>query len=280
MAWKISRKYKKLFLYCFFIFLLTFIGQTYFFQKPSNNRNWQEQFATLADISINGNQVKVNNIRDYKYDPNGITEKNYINREFDVTKIEKVWFLVEPFGAFEGIAHTYFVFDFVGSDPVAISVESRREVGEDFWASKGLFNKYELIYIWATENDQTIRRSIYDQEDLYMFPLLVSKEASQKLFLELAKKTEYLETNARFYNTLFHNCTNELAYTANTVKPGIIPFHYALYMPGYAPNLLHSLKLIPSDESLDAVKDKYFISEKVKSLYKEQNFSEKLRQSI
>ena len=47
------------------------------------------------------------------------------------------------------MAHTYFVFDFEDQPPVAISVEARRERGESYDVVRGMFNEFELIYIWG-----------------------------------------------------------------------------------------------------------------------------------
>lgn len=79
-------------------------------------------------------------------------------------RLERVWFVEEPFTiapfySFEGVAHTYFVFDFQDQQPVAVSVESRRERGEGYDSIHGLFNEYELMYIWGTERDFTGRRA-------------------------------------------------------------------------------------------------------------------------
>ena len=75
--------------------------------------------------------------------------------QLDVDKLERVWFVKEPFTVaplygFDGIAHTYFVFDFQDQDPVVISVEARRQHGLAYDVVRGAFNEYELTNIWGT----------------------------------------------------------------------------------------------------------------------------------
>lgn len=86
------------------------------------------------------------------------------------------------------MAHTYFVFDVADESPITVSVEARREKGETYNAWLGLFNEYELSYVWATEEDQTIRRVVDQHNDLYNFPLLIRQEAVIHLIEQLAPR--------------------------------------------------------------------------------------------
>jgi hypothetical protein len=259
--------------------IIIFTVYLYFLTSPSNNRPWQDQYGTLPKVTTNSDKVTIENIRDWKYEGEITTSKDYINRTFDPKKINKVWLVVEPFGGFKAVAHTYFIFDFEGEAPLAISIETRREEGEDYSGTLGLLNKYELIYIWATEEDQAIRRAVLYKDNLHMYPLTISKDSTQKLFLQLAQETHKLESTPRFYNTLTSNCTNELAKNANKVAPGTIPFVYSL-LPGYSAEALYKLKLIDNSQPLEELKNKYYITEFVQKNYKDKDFSKKLREYL
>lgn len=270
-----------LFLLCFSVFLV------YFFMlvKPSNSRNWEVGYETLPGISISSNQVSFKNLRDYHYTPGKLASRDYLQKSFDITQLERAWFVFEPFQIqpftdFKGVAHTYLVFDFNGSEPVAVSVEARREEGEQYSAWLGLINKFELFYVWGTEVDQTVRRVIVENNKLYMYPLQISREDTQSLFLRLAEATGELEVHPRFYNTLSNNCTNELAYAANRVSPNLFPLNLALFLPGYSVDELYKLGLIPTNLSIDDLNKRYFISDLVKKLYLEEDFSKKLRENL
>jgi hypothetical protein len=115
---------------------------------------------------------------------------------------------------------------------VAISVESRRERGEQYDAIHGLFNEYELIYIWGTEADLTGRRAVLEKNQLYMYPLLGSMDSARKLFLDLAEVSQQLETQPRFYNTLTSNCTTIVFELARRLSPAL-PLDYRLLLSGY-----------------------------------------------
>jgi hypothetical protein len=240
---------------------------------------------TLPHITIDGDLVHVQHVRDYRWSVDAPTSSEYVDQAFDVQRLERVWFVEEPFAiapfyGFEGVAHTYFVFDFQDQAPLAISVESRRERGEGFDTIHGLFNEYELIYVWGTEHDLTGRRAVLEKNQLYMYPLVGSIDSARRLLLDLAEVSQQLETQPRFYNTLTSNCTNELAKVANQAQPGAIPPNIALIFPGYADNLLYDLGFIPNDAPLDAVRQRYAITDAVVATLDQPDFSRLLRQRL
>lgn len=272
-----------------FIFLISivflYLCYVYLILKPSNNRNWEIGLEKLPHIEINNNLVSISNLRDYKYAPGKFLSERYINRQVDISKLEQVWFIVEPFEGFPlinfgGIAHTYFVFDFKDEKPIVVSVEARREKNEKFGLFSGMMNNFELMYVWGTEEDLTQRRILIEDNSLYMYPLTISKESGQRLFMQLVKTTQELETQPRFYNTFVSNCTNELAKNANKSKPGTIPYNAAWIFPGFAVNELYKLKLIPTNKPLEEIKKQYYVSDVIKQYYSDPDFSQKIRESL
>lgn len=281
-------RFGKLYKKRIFIFLISVLSLIvfYFFLylQPSNTRNWEFGFQTLPEFSIQQNTISVKNIRNYQL-INGNIQPEYLNQTFDTNNLEKVWFVVEPFSIkpftnFKGVAHTYFVFDFKNQEPIVISVEARREQAEKYDSWIGLFNQYELIYVWGTEHDQTVKRVISENNRLFMYPLNISKTNSQNLFLQLALASKSLETSPRFYNTFTSNCTNELAKAANNVRSGSIPLNKALFLPGYSAEELYNLGYISNDLTLTATKNKYEITTLVRELYLQPDFSKKLREKL
>jgi hypothetical protein len=224
-----------------------------FLKKPELNKNWTDDAKIIPDISISDSLVEVKNIRDWRYKQGVVLSKDFYTETYDTSKITRAYFLINPFGKWEGVGHTFFLFEFEDKKTVSISVEARREEGEGYSAVRGLFNTYEQWYSWGSAADLFSRRAIYHNEDLYMYPLLISKETAQGLFIDLAKQTESLETQAQFYNTILSNCTNVLADSANRVNKGSIPWTLARVFTGYADNKLYDLKLIPHEKSFEEV---------------------------
>ena len=252
--------------------------------KPSNNRNWEYGFEKLAAVSQDGSTIMVKNFRDIQISGNNVTF-TYEKRAINMKDAIKTWLVFEPFPVsflpgFKGVAHTYFIFDFKNAPPVAFSVEARREKGEAYSAEMGMFIKFELMYLWVTEKDATIQRAAIRKNDVFMFPLLISEKETQGLLLQLAKDTTYLESHPKFYNSLFSNCTNELAKSVNRSRPGTVPFNMALFFPGFSDSELYKLGFIPHDKPLSEIKKEYYITPLVQKIYNDADFSTRLRKEL
>lgn len=260
---KILRNVIKLFILIVIVFSLFYIFSN---KKPSLDRNWSEDSKILPNITITDNTVDVKNLRDWRYGNGAVLTRNYYNESYDFTKITKAYFLVNPFGKWEGVGHTFFLFEFSDGNSVAVSVEARREEGVEYSAIKGLFNNYEMWYAWGSAADLLSKRAIYSNEDLYMYPLLIKPETARGLFIDLAKATEGLETRPKFYNTLTSNCTNVLADSANRVNKGSIPWNFARIFTGFADDKLYDLKLIPHDKPFEQINKEARIDEKIRGI--------------
>jgi hypothetical protein len=247
--------------------LLIFI----FSRQPSLTRDWTDDARILPDITIQDNLITVKNLRDWRYVHGETISKNYYDETFDLNKISKAYFLLNPFGKWEGVGHAFFVFEFEDGKSVSISVEARRENGEDFSAVHGLFNNFELWYTWGSPADLMSRRAIYHNEDLYMYPLLIQKTTVQGLFVDLAKTTEQLETKPKFYNTITSNCTNVLADLANRVNKGSIPWTWARIFTGFSDDKLYELKLIPHTMAFEDEFIHARIDQKIKKVFEGKN---------
>jgi hypothetical protein len=250
--------------------------------QPTNSRDWEYGMQVLPHITVNGDRVDVQHVRNFHWATDGSSTSEYVDRSFDVQKLGQVWFVEEPFTippftGFTGVAHTYFVFDFQDQAPVAISVEARRARGQGYDAVIGTFNEYELIYVWGTEQDLTGRRAVVEKNRLYMYPLVGSIESARRLFLQLARTSQQLESQPRFYNSLTSNCTNELAKVANEAQPGAVPPNIALVFPGYAASYLYDLGFIPTDAPFEAVRQRYAITDAVTATIDQPDFSRQLR---
>lgn len=218
-------------------------------QKPSNSKNWVAGMDKAASINFVKQMIIVSNFRQWRYKDGQTVDFTYSTKAFDPNTISKVYFLIEPFDKFDGIAHTYFMFQFENGETADVSVEARREKGEEFSAFWGLFNKFELMYIWGDDEDLTGRRLIIENNKVYKYPLKLTKEQSKNLFIQLANDTKDLENNPKFYNTLTDNCTNELAKSANKAYPNSIPLDISWFLPGYSDKFLLKLGLIDADKN-------------------------------
>ena len=71
-----------------------------------------------------------------------------------------------------------------------------------------------------------------------------SKEHMIAIFEHFIKRTNDLKDNPRFYNTLFSNCTNELAKAVNDAFPKALPWNISWITTGRAAHWLIELGYI------------------------------------
>jgi len=139
----------------FLIILLIFVSI-----RPSNIRDWQENVKILPYAEINDNLVTLYNIRNASYTSKENYDLHYYDKTFNLDDLDSLDFIYVPFSDSKALAHTFFSFGFNGSY-VAISIEVRKENGEKYSAFRGLFKKYEIIYVLGDEMDLIKLRSNY-----------------------------------------------------------------------------------------------------------------------
>jgi hypothetical protein len=258
---------------------------TYLLKRPRNGRDWEDGFDLPAIPTVVGESLEIRRLRDFQTNGKGGLTRRYTTLTVDLDSIERVWFVMQPFPVMPftdagGAAHTYLVFDFADAPPIAVSIEARRQREDRYGMFGAVTNRYELAYVWSTEEDQTVRRVIDQGREVYMVPLSLPREWARQLLLGLARSTVELARQPRFYNAFVHNCTNELAQLSNQIRPHTIPLDPAWVMPSRSLQLLHRLGLIPTETTVDAVQARYRVTGHVRELWTVPNFSRRLRDPL
>ncbi|MEK7464075.1 MAG: DUF4105 domain-containing protein [Patescibacteria group bacterium] len=249
-----------------------------FLVQPSNDRNWSTDQAVLPSAIVKNNLVSIKNIRNFSYTSTSTYTTNYYDKTFDLNKLKKVWYVVEPFSGYVGAAHTFLSFEFEGDQFVSISVEIRKEKGESFSAFKGLMRQYELMYVIADERDVVKLRSNYRKDLVYVYPVKADKEKSQTLFLDMIARTNKLKDEPEFYNTLTSTCTTNIVDHVNKITPERVPFGFEILFPADSDKLALEIGLIDTDLSLEKAREKYLINEKAEKYANDPKFSVRIRE--
>lgn len=252
------------------IFYLVFLLVT----KPSNNRNWSVDMNELSSGDIANNIATINNVRNNLYRSTSDFDLKYYQGTYDLSKLEKVYLLTDPFDNLA--AHTMLSFEFSDGNKVAMSVEIRREVGEVFDNLKGMFRGYELYIVWADEKDVIKLRTNYRGDNVYMYELDMAKENMQKLFKEAILRTNKLKDHPEFYNLMTNNCTTNIAQMLQTVykKPIVVDWRYLV--PAYTEGLYMKYGFIKGQD-IEMVRSAHNISPAAKNCGECQNYSEAIR---
>ena len=250
----------------------------HFSTTPSNNRNWNDDQNTLPYAEIKDNLISIHNIRNFSYTSTSNYSPNYYDKTFDLNKLKKVWYIVEPFSGIPGSAHTFLSFEFENDQFISISVEIRKEKGEAFHPIKGLFNKYELMYVIADEKDVIKLRSNYRKDLVYVYPVKTTEEKAQRLFLDMINRTNNLKDHPEFYNTVTNTCTTNIVKHVDKITPDRVPlFNLRILLPANSDKLAYDLGLIDTDLSFEATRERYFINDRAIKYSNDPDFSVKIR---
>ncbi len=258
--------------------LLVLVFFVYNFSKsPSLDRNWTQDQQVLANINISGNTVAIENIRDFQYESVDSYSANYINGIYDISQLESLYYIIEPFGSFDWPAHTMFSFGFSNGEYLVISAEIRKEKWESFGPIKGLFRSYEMSYVIGTENDLVKLRANHRKDDVFLYPIKAEKQDIETLFVSMLKRATSLSETAEFYNTLTNNCTTTILAHVNEIRNEEIPWSIEALMPSNSDKVIYELWLIDTELSLEQAREYYQINSLSEAFAWSDEYSKKIR---
>ncbi len=259
-------------------FLVVIASIVVFSGTPSNDRAWAPDQAILPYAEFVDNMVTIRNIRDIHYRTEDDFDVRHYDATFDLDTISSVDFIYVPFGDWTGPAHTFLTFGFDNGEYVAVSVEIRKQVGDTFSAFKGLFRRYEIMYVIASEQDLIGLRAIHRNDDVYLYPIDAPREKIREVFVDMLARANDLHQMPEFYNTLTNTCTTNIVRHVNSIADRTrIPFTYKVILPAYSDQLAYDLGLIKTNVSFEATRAQAHISERVREYIDKEDFSERIR---
>jgi hypothetical protein len=248
---------------------------------PNNDRNWQPEAAVLPFATFDGDRVTVHNIRNFDYRSETDFTPAYYDKTFDVRTLESVD-LIAVYWMGPAIAHTFLSFGFEGGDHLAISIETRKEQGEDYSTIKGFFKQYELFYVVADERDVIRLRTNYRDnppQDVYLYRVRVPLEYGQRLFLEYMREINLLKEQPEFYNTLTTNCTTTI-WRNTRINPVHLAFSWKLLLSGYVPEYLYDLGRLDASLPFAELSARSRINARALSAGQNPDFSRLIREGL
>lgn len=208
-------------------------------RTPRGDRKWDPHLAYMPAIAQTVDAFALNPVLDWSYTREGTVDQSHTKFGARFADLRNVWLMVEPQPGQAYAAHTLLLFEFGDQSMIGLTIEARLEAHETYDAFAGLFNNFELAFIWATPKELLTRRAVMLKKDVYVYPLTLSAEQRLALLRGLLDRTREVAARPDFYNTFTSNCTNELAKVAG------LGWHYSWVLTGYSPQRLFDLKFIP-----------------------------------
>ena len=187
--------------------------------QPSNDRDWRVEVARTPNVTVEGDQATIRNIRNFKYRTAVDFDVDYYDKTFDLGKLNTVDLVMCYWDGNTEIAHTMLSFGFDGKDFICLSVEIRRENGEDWGAVPGIYKQFEVIYILGDERDLINLRTSYREEDVYLYRMTIPRNEIRQYFEVVLGRVDKRSREPEFYDTLQYNCSSSLTRMAAQLWP-------------------------------------------------------------
>ena len=244
---------------------------------PSNDRNWQDDVAVLPYATIAGDLITVHNIRDNNYSSEKEYTVHHYDKTFDLKKLSSIDLFLVDWGL-KHFVHTMVSFGFGDKDYICISIETRKEKGEDYSMIKGFFRQYELMYVVGDERDLVKLRTNYrENETVYLYRLQDTfQEVKEQVFLDYMKYINRLKVKPEWYNALLSNCTTLIR---GHTKPFVnkVTWDWRFLFNGYLDKLAYEFKTIDTSMPFHELKTRSIINHQAKKVHHDPNFSQRIR---
>ena len=245
--------------------------------KPTTTWVWSVGHRILPNAQIDWDMVKIYNVRNFKHISKTSAEPYYSIKTYDLNLIKSIDFILVPFGPWGFAAHIMLSFWFENWDYIWLSVETRRRSWESYSFFKWLFRQFEVIYLLWNERDLVKLRSDFQKDDVYIYPILMSKDKIRKIFLDVINRVNTLYKSPEFYDTISNNCTTNLRNHVNLITPNQIDWGIWLILPWNSDKYLYDLWLIDTDMEFHAIRDYYRINKLSSKYWEDKDYSLKIR---
>jgi hypothetical protein len=204
---------------------------------PRNDREWLPDVSRLATARIDGERLTVGNVRAFEYRSETDVTPRWEERTYDLAEVVGADLFVCDWGA-AGIVHTILSWEFRDGEHLAVSIETRKEVGETYSAVRGFFRQFELYYAVGDERDLIGVRAGPRGETVRLHRLAGTPAQARALLVDYMRRVEALNAEAAWYNAFNHNCTTSIRLHA--VDIGVErPWNWRILVNGRGEELLY-----------------------------------------
>jgi len=213
---------------------------------PTNEKDWALDVARISHGEIQGNTLTMYNVRNFDYKSETLFYQHWETRNYNLKNLQGMDIFLS-YWASDHIAHTILSWDFGEDGHLPISIETRKDLTQEYSSIKGFFKQFEICYIAADEKDIIRLRTNFRKERVYLYRLQVSQQAARALLEDYLVKMNSLVDEPDFYNALSHNCTTTIQIHANAIRADRPPpLDWRLIASGHVDELLYDRGVISS----------------------------------
>jgi len=243
-----------------------------------NDRDWQSDVARPAHVEIVGDSMTVQNLRNFDYRSETDFTEHWETRTFDLSKLSGLDLFMSYWGS-PSIAHTIMSWEFSDGQHLAISIETRKEKGEEYSPIAGFFKQYELYYVVADERDVVRLRTNSRNEQVYLFPMRTPVVRARTILLDYVASINALDATPDWYDAATANCTTTILTHVKNVGLSLA-FDRRLYINGHLDELLYERGIIDTSRPYPEVRQASQINARAAAADRDPAFSARIREGL
>lgn len=246
--------------------------------EASNDREWLPDVARPPAATFEGDIVTLENVRNFHYRSEDDFDEIWETRRYDLSKLRGADIFLSYWGS-PMIAHTIVSWEFEDGQHLAISIETRKEVGESYSAVLGFFRQYELYYVASDERDVIGVRTNHRGEEVYLYRLRTPLPTARAILVDYLRAMNELADEASWYNALTTNCTTTIRQHARQVAANN-PFSWKIIVNGFIDELGYDRGTIDTSLPFEELKRVSDITLKAQAAGDDPDFSRLIREGL
>jgi len=261
-----------------FVVLFALVLAWWFSLEASNDRAWEPSVARTPEAVLEGDLLTIRNVRNFDYRSETDFDEVWEKRTYDLSKLNGVGIYLS-YWASPLIAHTIMTWTFDDGPPLAISIETRKEAGEEYSAVLGFFRQFELYYVVADERDVVRVRSNYRGEEVYLYPLTTGLDTARQLLLDYVTRINDLAREPDWYNAATHNCTTTIRDHMEAI--GVEgPWDYRFLANGHLDELAYERGAVDTTLPFSELRSRSNIVDRANAADDDPDFSTRIREGL
>jgi hypothetical protein len=247
---------------------------------PSNDRDWYPDVARPPTATLEGDVLTISNLRNFDY--RGETDSDFTQRwetrSYDLSKLVGVDLFISFWGP-TLYGHTISSWEFADGSHLAISIETRKQKGQEYSALRGFFRQYALYYVAADERDVIGVRTGHRGEHVRLYRLAASAQRARQLLLDFVTEMNHLADHPEWYNALVTNCTTAIWKHVKAI--GVPdPFDWRILANGYIDEMAYERGSVNHTMPFAVLRERSDITARARAADGARDFSRRIREGL